>query len=257
MVVHKNDHVNHNSKSQIIIKIVIFIVLSWLCQFYNDMSTQCKSLENKPNIILDIRTHRSLAKHERKNELRNSRIHNQTHYDGEDYKLVNARENNNTYAQIKRESKNHMDVYLKNYHQRYAKKKGLKKLDCYYEKKFFKFIDKMEKQLEHKKIDRKRFKKMLYKLYGIPLFILSLIPLLGFILPMIFWEDTHIGGVRTTCRKLSSTGGSQQYHAYNHEKCSLVTDVYMHVNFALTLVLALTIILLIFYLIIKVAKYER
>ncbi|SCO70729.1 Plasmodium exported protein, unknown function [Plasmodium vivax] len=210
----------------------------------------------KIDLTLDIRTHRLLAKYEKQNYIRNTKLPYKESPNEENYKLTHGRDDN-TYEQLKRGKPNYMEAYLKGYNQRYAKKKGLKRLDCYCERKFFKSLEKVMKHAEQKNISRKSIKKMLYKKYGLPLIIICLIPLFGLILPITFWNDDHITyGNPTTCRKLTS-GRAPTFDAYNHEQCNLLQVGYVYLNHILLGSSIILILLLIIYLLVKFAKYER
>ncbi|KMZ76920.1 hypothetical protein PVIIG_05806 [Plasmodium vivax India VII] len=97
-----------------------------------------KSLENgnNVNISLNVRNHRLLAKHEYQNEVPTRRLQYNESYNRDNYKLEKGKGYNNTFEQLKQSRSNNVDNYLKSYKNRYSKKKGLSKLDCYCEKKF-------------------------------------------------------------------------------------------------------------------------
>ncbi|KMZ83402.1 hypothetical protein PVBG_06044 [Plasmodium vivax Brazil I] len=67
-----------------------------------------------------------------------------------------------TYVNLKRNDLSDLDNYKKCYKNRYSKKKGLAKLDCYYEKKVFDKIDKIYELSRKMKNDKKAFKKEIY-----------------------------------------------------------------------------------------------
>ncbi|VUZ99554.1 Plasmodium exported protein, unknown function [Plasmodium vivax] len=148
---------------------------------------------------LYIRAYRLLAIYGDKSEFQRTRLQNKANDDRYSHKLRNEKGNNNTYEHLKHDKLNNVDTYLKSYKSRYAKKKGLKRFDCYYEKKFFNSINKIEKMVEHKNISKKNLKKLLYKKYGIPFIMISLIPLLGLIIPIMFYKDPHLESNPTTC----------------------------------------------------------
>ncbi|KMZ95014.1 hypothetical protein PVMG_05775 [Plasmodium vivax Mauritania I] len=100
------------------------------------------------------------------------------------YKLANSNERNNTYEHLKQDKLNNVDTYLKSYKSRYAKKKGLKKFDCYYEKKLFSTINKLEKHMEKNNSSKNRIKRVLITKYGLPYIILSLLPILLLVVPL-------------------------------------------------------------------------
>ncbi|KMZ77105.1 hypothetical protein PVIIG_06290, partial [Plasmodium vivax India VII] len=149
----KSAHSKDKVKFLVLIKIVTFIILSWTYHYNKDENTISESLYNgkKLNISLDIRTHRTLAKYENKKDLKNAKLQYQTDDNRDNHKLVYRRENNNTYEHIKNSTSNNVESYLKLYNKRYSKKKGLKKFDCYYEKKLYNSLNKLEKLAKKKK----------------------------------------------------------------------------------------------------------
>ncbi|KMZ88652.1 hypothetical protein PVBG_06014, partial [Plasmodium vivax Brazil I] len=76
-----------------------------------------------------------------------------------DTKKKYVRDNISSYSQIKKKETNNLDAYMKGYERRYLKKKGLAKLDCYWEKKVFEKIEYINKLAENMKHDKKSFKK--------------------------------------------------------------------------------------------------
>ncbi|KMZ77274.1 hypothetical protein PVIIG_06330, partial [Plasmodium vivax India VII] len=93
-----------------------------------------------------------------------------------------------TYGSLKPEGLNYYDTYKKKYKQRYSKKSGLAKLDCYYEKKVFDKIDNIFKLAQKTKNDKKYFKRKIRNKYIIPFIIFGLLPILGLILPLLFYN---------------------------------------------------------------------
>ncbi|KMZ88917.1 hypothetical protein PVBG_06292, partial [Plasmodium vivax Brazil I] len=75
---------------------------------------------------------------------------------------------------------------MKGYKDRYMKKKGLSKLDCYYENKVFGKINHIRDIAEKMHNDKKRWKKFFLKKYGIVLMLFALIPAIGLIFPILF-----------------------------------------------------------------------
>ncbi|VUZ95552.1 Plasmodium exported protein, unknown function [Plasmodium vivax] len=157
---------------------------------FKRINISSKSLENGRKIdkYLDVMAYRLLAKYVDKSEFQRTRLQNKANDDRYSHKLRNEKGNNLTYEHLKHDSLNSVDTYLKSYKSRYAKKKGLKGFDCYYEKKLFNSINKIEKMVEHKKLSKKNIKKLLYKKYGIPFILISLIPLLGLIIPILYYN---------------------------------------------------------------------
>ncbi|SCA81885.1 Protein of unknown function, putative [Plasmodium vivax] len=171
---------------QIFINIVTFVLVTLNYQRYNDENAFGKSLKNgsKLNISLDTNTLRSLAMYEKENDLISSRFQHNTHGNRHNEKLLNERYNNNTYERLKTGKPNNIESYLNSFKYRYSKKSGLKKLDCYYEKKIFNSIYKIEKMVEQNNVGSYRITRSIIKKFGPLLFIINLIPLLVFVIPV-------------------------------------------------------------------------
>ncbi|VUZ99531.1 Plasmodium exported protein, unknown function [Plasmodium vivax] len=241
MIMLKRTHKNQIFKFLFFIKIASFI---------NSLS---KSLENGKvfNISLDVRTHRSLAKSEQENELGNIRLKHKTSNNVDNHKLlyINDNNNNNTYDKVKRGIPSHMEAYLRNYHSRYTKEKGIKKLDCYCEKKLFKSLHKISKLAEQKNISKSRIKRIIFTKYGLLLFIISLLPLLALAIPVDKWKVHSI----ENCEAKQNAGS----YKIDHGKC---TDTLIEDNsYRLVFISISTIIILLFiiYIFIKIMKYNR
>ncbi|SCA83743.1 Plasmodium exported protein, unknown function, partial [Plasmodium vivax] len=217
-------------------------------------NTISKSLENgsELNISLSLRTHRSLAKTELENELGNIRLkHKTSNYGGNNkFSYINDNNNNNTYDKVKRGIPNHMEAYLRNYHSRYTKEKGIKKLDCYCEKKLFKSLHKISKLAEQKNISKSRIKRIIFTKYGLLLFIISLLPLLALAIPVEKWKEHTID-------KCKPEKKSDESLKISHTQC---TETVIEDNsYRLVCISISTIIILLFiiYIFIKIMKYNR
>ncbi|VVA00330.1 Plasmodium exported protein, unknown function [Plasmodium vivax] len=189
--------------------------------FFTIINTFIKSLENrgKLDISLDIRTHRLLAKHEYQNEFPSTGVHNRVSYNRDNYKLEKGKGSNNTFQQLKKGRSNHVDDYMKSYKNRYSKKRGLKKLDCYYERLLFNSFNKLNKIVKDKNVNVGRFNRFICTKYGLPLILLSLLPLLAFAAPEIIIGKVHSKKV-DTCTFTVKTTDSSKLATLTHEGCN-------------------------------------
>ncbi|SCA81702.1 Plasmodium exported protein, unknown function, partial [Plasmodium vivax] len=211
-----------------------------------------KSLENRNRIdtYFGRNTNRLLAKHRDESELQRIRLQNKANGNVYKYKLSNGSKSNNIYGHLKQDKLNHVVTYLKNYKSRYAKKKGLKKFDCYYEKKFFSTINKLEKHMEKNNLSKNRIKGVLFTKYGLPFILLSLLPALLYAVP--YRQITNRYNVKApegyTVKKGRET--------FIGLRAKITTDdASLHCIF---LCISITIILsLIIYTYIKILKYKR
>ncbi|KMZ96131.1 hypothetical protein PVNG_06027 [Plasmodium vivax North Korean] len=211
-------------------------------------------ISKKSSVALGKIALRSLAKYENMNELKRTLLEDSIN-NGENYILIKVIESMPTYEQLKQSSPSNMEAYLKSYKSRYKNKKGLRKLDCYYEKNMFKEINKIEKLLEQKNITKGRIKKKIYKKYGLPLILLTLLPLFALIIPVKKIGRRHFD---KKCTYIFSKGnGGKKFLGYGHRECKFeqLTD-----NYTMYIFLFISIFIVISFIIynyIKVMKYRR
>ncbi|SCA83786.1 Plasmodium exported protein, unknown function [Plasmodium vivax] len=227
MAMLKNNHFNQNVKFLFIIKIVTFVILALAINICHDERVIDKSFkyEKKLHITLDIRSQRLLAKHENKYELKRTTLQYRGLEYGENYNKVNDKKYNPAYTNLKIDRTNNLEAYKKKYNMRYSKKKGLQKLDCYYEKKVFDNFGKIE-ELAEKINNKKAFKRVIYKKYLLILILIFLYPLLGLIIPI--YLKVNNGHFKTTCKTKTINETKKMESIYNHVDCG-------HLELALTL----------------------
>ncbi|SCA60824.1 Plasmodium exported protein, unknown function [Plasmodium vivax] len=264
MVSLSNYYQEINLKFTTFLKSFTFIFLIWTYITYNDMDIFPKLLENKyeHGNILNINHHRLLAKHE---------LHSKLGYAGKGGQLLhesigkyrkNVADDISISSQLNKKGSNNVETYMKNYKRRYAKKKGVSKLDCYCEKKVFDKINYIYTLSDKMRNDKKGFKNKIRKKYGIGLIILSLIPALGLIYYILFGCGKGFRGVFELC------ANKDHYVSRNHVTTNGCTLLYRDVwdqtlgniglangIFSFTMI---TIVLFFFiYIFIKVIKYKK
>ncbi|SCA81737.1 Plasmodium exported protein, unknown function, partial [Plasmodium vivax] len=171
----------------------------------------------------------------------------------------NVSDNLKTYSHVKRNVSNNIDIYMKNYKRRYGKKKGLSKLDCYYENKVFRKINHICDIAEKMHNDKKRFKKIFLKKYGTVLIFLSIIPALGFIFPILFGDKDLGGGILDYCLENHTTEPNKctctsYYKWYDHKTTIQIIGYFSYLFFS---TFGVIVSLVFIYILIKVVKYER
>ncbi|VUZ99795.1 Plasmodium exported protein, unknown function [Plasmodium vivax] len=253
----------HMLTFRLFFKILTFILITWKFIYHYDDNKISQSLVNgeKLNTSLHLSTHRSLAKYEKQNEFMNERFHYKTENNRETHNLVNRR-NNNTYEHLKRSKPNNVDNYLNSFKHRHSKKGRLKKFDSYYEKKLFKSLDKIAKLTEEKDVTRKRIKKILYKKYGLPLIIITLLPLLVFILPSMLTNGNHTKSKCQLVLKLfrNKKDGPvirKRFHGFKHGFCRTIPYPFIYLYYIFFVLFSLLIVSFIVYTYIKVMKFHR
>ncbi|SCO71510.1 Protein of unknown function, putative, partial [Plasmodium vivax] len=137
------------------------------------------------NIVLN----RLLAKHDIQKELKQARLKGNFSDHRNYHKMKDNLGVTSTYGNLKRKNISDLYNYKKCYKNRYSKKKGLAKLDCYYEKKIFDEIDEIYELSRKMKNDKKAFKKKIYNKIGYRYIFFSLIPVLGIIFYIVFREN--------------------------------------------------------------------
>ncbi|KMZ96480.1 hypothetical protein PVNG_05833 [Plasmodium vivax North Korean] len=237
-----------------------FLILSHLT--YNDMSPFCKSLENiyKQDRTLSTKFNRILARHDQLRELERTRRREKLPDRRPYTEKINVHDNIKTYSHVKRNESNNIDVYMKNYKHRYGKKKGLSKLDCYYENKVFRKFCDISDISKKMKYDEERSKKFFLKKYGVGIIIFALIPALGLIFPILFGISNKLKGILDYCldAKHTTPGG-------NHEGCSKIVlagyediiDQISYVPLIFSFLMIIIVLLNVIYILIKVIKYEK
>ncbi|KMZ76623.1 hypothetical protein PVIIG_06352 [Plasmodium vivax India VII] len=239
MEVLKNSYMSHILKISFFPKILMF-------------STIVKSLKNGSRIdtCLGRSTNRLLAKHRDESELQRIRLQNKKNDNVYKNKLANGNESDNIYGHLKQDKLNNVDTYLKNYKSRYAKKKGLKKFDCYYEKKLFSTINKLVKHMEKNNLSKNRIKRVLFTKYGLPFILLSLLPALLYALPYMKIESKLAYSPKDDFN-VTKNGTTVQTLILRVTR----DDEILH---CILLYISITIILsLIIYTYIKILKYKR
>ncbi|KMZ98961.1 hypothetical protein PVNG_05673 [Plasmodium vivax North Korean] len=221
----------------------------------------CKALDNgnKVNISLDIRTNRLLAKHEYQNEIPSKGFQNKVSYNRDNYIFEKGKGNINTFQQLKQGRSNHVDNYLKSYKNRYSKKKGLSKLDCYCEKKVLEKIHDLYGVGEKLRKEKKSFQKFFLKKYGIGLILFALIPALSVIFSILFGVDNWWDGILVFCSDTTHVSEDKITKCSERHKFKWdpIVGQIKPVLMAFTFTMIIIIVLFTFYTLIKIIKYEK
>ncbi|KMZ76696.1 hypothetical protein PVIIG_05308 [Plasmodium vivax India VII] len=209
-------------------------------------------IDRKFNVIFN----RLLAKHGIKKELKNAILTENFSDDKNYHKMKDNLEVTSTYGNLNKNVLSDLDNYKKCYKNRYSKKKGLAKLDCYYEKKVFDKIDVIYEVSRKMKNDKKAFKKKIYKKFGYRLILFALLPSLGLIYPVLFYGGKK--AIIPWCGdpnhpKRKNQGDCDIKRVFN--KGELIPYDYM--NTTISCILSIIVLSAFFYIITKFIKYER
>ncbi|CAI7724226.1 Protein of unknown function, putative [Plasmodium vivax] len=270
MMLLRNYNLKANIKHIFLYKIVTLIILIWIYD-QNNVSSSGSYLEKKINLdsIFNACVNRSLAKHGTQMYEKYQK-QGQNLNDGKMNKIIKDDNSNNEY--LKKEL-NDLDSYKKDYKRRHNKKKGLARLDNYYEKKIFDKIGYVEELARKFKNDKKTFKKKVYKKYGYFLIIFTLIPVLGLIIPLYFNKYNPLATKLCFhgCRykhdgnggkyEASKTSDIQTAHNNNNKIITSISeDTWNVICIANQVFLWLSVIIVlcvIIYILLKVIKYEK
>ncbi|SCA82131.1 Protein of unknown function, putative, partial [Plasmodium vivax] len=203
---------------------------------------------------------RLLGKLKSNDELDNLRLRGNLVNYGMSPKNTNEEDVISTYGNLKKKKRINLYDHKKGYKNRYSKKKGLAKLDCYCEKILFDKFDYLDNTAQKKKNRRTSFVDKILNRYGYRLILLSLLPIVGLIFPALFCEK----GENT---KSSSYFCAHTKHTTGNTDCKATmlsepTWAYIKVFFYIDIIIFYFIIptaylSMIIYGFIKVVKYER
>ncbi|SCA83731.1 Plasmodium exported protein, unknown function, partial [Plasmodium vivax] len=227
-----------------------------------------KSLENtyEQYGTSNTKINRLLARHEQLRELERTKLREKLSHSRPYTENTNVSDNIKTYSHVKRNDSNNIDLYMKNYKRRYGKKRGLSKLDCYYENKVFGKINHICDIAEKMQYENKSAKKIFLKKYGISLILFSLLPVLGFIFRILFGINRKMPGILGPCTDdhfdtsnnihLTTPGYKNCPTVWIESKSKLIESLQC-ANFIFTIIMFSIVILFIIYILIKVIKYEK
>ncbi|KMZ89616.1 hypothetical protein PVMG_06073 [Plasmodium vivax Mauritania I] len=185
MVLLSNCNLGENIMFTGLLKYFTFTFLIWTYHTYNDLVLYNESIHDNRFILI---FNRLLAKQDLQYELPYGNLREKLSVDRLNKNGKNMLGDISTYSAVKRKESNNLDDYMKEYERRYATKKGLFKLDCYWEKNIFDKIEHINIMAEKTHSHKKRFIKKILNKYTIFLFSFALFPYLGFIIPALFGD---------------------------------------------------------------------
>ncbi|KMZ94658.1 hypothetical protein PVMG_02547 [Plasmodium vivax Mauritania I] len=266
MLLSKNNHINENLRFFLFIEIFMIIILIWIYIPYN-MCSFGKSLDSiysheiKNNTIFK----RSLAKHEFQRNLK-YQSHRENLYDIKKNKSMKDDNNNKPTYEYLKKGLNDLESYKKDYNNRYIRKKGIAKLDCYYEKKVFDLIDEIYALSRKMNNSKKALKKKMYKKFGYRHIFFSSLPLFGLILHVLFSkfgpftkycpsDCSNKHGVTNPKETIPKIHQAKQLTFAAIDTTTLKIIVILHD--LLFIILSISAITVTIYTLIKIIKYER
>ncbi|KMZ88653.1 hypothetical protein PVBG_06015 [Plasmodium vivax Brazil I] len=256
-----NNNIKNSMKFSVLLNLFTYFFLIWNPS--NDLCNASINLEMQyeGGVLLNKSNNRLLAKYETQKDLKYPRLRDKVSDDINNMNFKYRRNNTSTYNQLNKKNLNDLEAYKKAYKFRYSKKKGLAKLDCYYEKKIFNKIDEIYELSRNMQNDEKNFKKNIYKIFGYRLILFVISPIFGLIFPILFNKN---GPFSNYCSS-ECNDNSNALHAHNGSEniylkgslssteWNVITSLHSLIFFSL-LIIVLTVII---YTLAKVLKYER
>ncbi|KMZ79559.1 hypothetical protein PVIIG_00833 [Plasmodium vivax India VII] len=262
MMESKNAYFKQHLRFLFLFMFLTLLHLIWTYFPYNDDGNSFKCIKNEHNIegIFDSTLHRSLTAHE---------FQEQYDYPNMNDKVLDDVDNNNQeygihyvspYEQLSKRESNHMGVLQRNSKNRFGKKRGLAKLDHYFEKELFYKFDNIYEILNKMKNDKKNYKKKLLRKHGYKLISFGLLPLLGLIY-YILCGDQNLGDggriIKYCSHTVHSTTVNNNCTKYMIKENMWKLEYMDYIFSAYFCIIIITVLVLIIYIFIKIITYER
>ncbi|SCA82035.1 Protein of unknown function, putative, partial [Plasmodium vivax] len=181
-------------------------------------------------------------------------------------KLLEDRNNNDVesgtyfvspYEKLSKRDSNKMGVLNRKYRKKIVKKRGLAKLDNYFEKKLFEKIDNIYELSKEMRNDKKSYKKKMLNKYGYKLILFCLLPILGLILPIILGANALDICLIEFCDHTDHTNGNKDCTKYMIGDKKPILEGSLYINAVYTYIMTIIVICFVLYVLIKIIKYER
>ncbi|VUZ99459.1 Plasmodium exported protein, unknown function [Plasmodium vivax] len=265
MSILKNIHIKENVRFGFFLNIFTVIILMWIYHPHDNFAYgSIIENNNKSGNGLNICFKRYLAEYEGETKIDKTGLYKNSPYYFENSENSNYHDYVSTYRNMKNSDSKKLKLYKTSYRHRYAKKKGLSKLDCYCEKKVFDKIDDIGKLAEMLQNNKKLLKKKFYKKFGIGCIILSLVPVLGFIIPLVHYGYFEImEKCFNNCKKGAHKKVDEDDYAHDDDtypKASIDKETWRIIEIVNAIFLYVTTFIVLsglIYIFIKFIKYQR
>ncbi|KNA01691.1 hypothetical protein PVNG_04717 [Plasmodium vivax North Korean] len=194
-----------------------------------------------------VRNDRLLTNDDTHSEIEQSSVREYIKEPEEKNKLTDISESSEIHEKENKNTLNSMYTYIKKLERGYTNKKGLKRLDCLYEKRLFDEMYKLDKIAGHMKSKNRYIKKIIWKRYGLRFVIFLLVIL--FEVGICIW---YYFGNNSDFTKSCKTGESSLCKA-----CKFVREIIFPSNYVLYIPLIISFLSFIIYILSKVRKYKR
>ncbi|SCA83688.1 Plasmodium exported protein, unknown function [Plasmodium vivax] len=229
--------------------IVSLIFSTWISQNSNDgiHNIYLNTKYNKGNTG-NVRNNRLLTNDVPQSEIGQTDPSNNVSIPGEKNKLKDITDSSEIHEKLNKDISNSICAYIKKLEHGYTNKKGLKRLDCHYEKKLFNEMYKLDNIEGHMKSKNSYFKKVIWKRYGLRFFIFSLVILFGIATTIVSCITEN--DVKCIGSPSASTPGACKF-------CSGIGKFLYIPNSIIYIPLIIAFLYFIIYILSKVRKYKR
>ncbi|SCA83370.1 Protein of unknown function, putative, partial [Plasmodium vivax] len=163
--------------------------------------------------------------------------------------IKDIRGSSEIHDKVKKDTSNSMHAYIKKLEHGYHNKKGLKRLDCHYEKKLFHEMYKLDTIAGHMKSKNSYFKKVIWKRYGLRFVIFSLVVLFGIVTSILGYIST----INNPPTNISCKTNNQKPCSF----CKSMSDFLPVPSSVLFFPLTIAYLSFVIYIFSKVRKYKR
>ncbi|KMZ76770.1 hypothetical protein PVIIG_05851 [Plasmodium vivax India VII] len=192
-----------------------------------------------------VRNHRLLTNDDPQSEIEQSSVQENLKEPGAKNKIKDITGSSDIYEKVKKDTSNSMHAYIKKLEHGYTNKKGLKRLDCLYEKKLFDEMYRLDKIAGSMKSENSYLKKVIWKRYGLRFIVFLLVILFGI-----------VGSI--VCKFCGTTEGANCGGSNNiSERCKNIENVLLGTNGIIFIPLIIAYLSFILYILSKVEKYRR
>ncbi|KMZ83349.1 hypothetical protein PVBG_05745 [Plasmodium vivax Brazil I] len=196
-----------------------------------------------------LRNNRLLKNDGPNSEIEKSSINENLKEPEEQNKLKDISESSEIDEKIKKVASNSMYTYIKKLDREYPNKKGLKRLDCHYEKKLFGEIYELDKIAGNMKSKNSYFKKVILKRYSLRFVIFSLVVLFGIVTSILGYIST----IDNPPTNISCKTNNQKPCSF----CKSMSDFLPVPSSVLFFPLTIAYLSFVIYIFSKVRKYKR
>ncbi|KMZ96481.1 hypothetical protein PVNG_05834 [Plasmodium vivax North Korean] len=163
--------------------------------------------------------------------------------------LKDITDSSEIHEKLNNDISNNICAYIKKLEHGYTDKKGLKRLDCHYEKKLFNEMYKLDKIAGHMKSKNSYFKKVIWKRYGLRFVIFSLVILFGVTASIMCYMNDKVWQDGSNYCKTSDNTFCKN--------CTFIENALNPLNTVIHVLFFIILLSSIIYVLSKIKKYKR